>query len=320
MALVMAGGQGTRMRASGADLPKPLVPVAGAPLLERALFPVLRSGVTEIVVSVPGTIPAIGAFAAGRLTELAEAAGGTVEVYEEQRALGNIGCAAALAGRAERVLVVYADNVTSLDLTALLEEHTRRDAPVTVAVHEHRHRLPYGRLTLDGSGDVTAYEEKPELRSLVCSAVTVLDAAALAVLAAHVGDPPGRAAGLVDLFGLVRDSGFRVAAQVHDAPWADVNDAGSIDAAEAVLRGDPTAAETWWSEPIEPEVRSLPAPTSGAVAVDPPGTLPGGVLVDDVRDGRPVRYRVLGSGAAPVAPPNVAARAAAHLFPDRGPG
>ena len=242
IALVMAGGRGQRMRSSGHPVPKPLVRVAGVPLLERNLYPILRAGLTEIVVSVPTDLPAIGAFVRGRVSALAVAAGARVEVLEEGRPLGNIGCAGLLRDRAPTALVVYADNLTSLDLRAVLDHHLTSDASLTLATHLEPFRLPYGELTSE-DGRVVDYREKPEHRMLVCSAVSVLGRAAL--------DAAAREAplGLVDLFHVLRRSGEEVAEFRHDAPWVDVNDASALPRADALVAGHRSGFELWWDPP-----------------------------------------------------------------------
>ena len=65
-AMVMAGGEGERMRLSLGPVPKPLVPIRGVPLLERNLIALLSKGWRHIVVSAPSAIPAIGGFVRSR--------------------------------------------------------------------------------------------------------------------------------------------------------------------------------------------------------------------------------------------------------------
>jgi len=214
VALIMAGGSGERMRRSGVRLPKPLVPVLGTPLLQRNVDYARRYGLNDIVVSVSERDPAVQA--------LCEQLG--VRTLLEDRPLGNIGCAGELSGT---VLVLYCDNLTSLDLGAVLTHHEQTGAALTLAAHEEQFRLPYGQLTLDGT-DVLSYVEKPTIPVTVCSAVVVLAPAALAVI-----EPP---MGLVDLTNALLSAGAPVSAYVHQSPWVDVNDAASLARAEDLLR------------------------------------------------------------------------------------
>jgi mannose-1-phosphate guanylyltransferase/phosphomannomutase len=305
IALLMAGGGGTRMRASGREEPKPLVTAGGATLLERNVFLLLHHGFTDVVVSVPSAPPAIQNFVGEHITPLVVAAGGHVDVLEEARPLGNIGCAAAFAGQDVRLVVVYADNVTTLDLREVVASHARASSAMTLAVHHQPFRLPYGELIVDG-GVVTAYVEKPTSTPLICSAVTVIDPPALAALATVTGSPPDAPAGLVDLFRAASGAGLRVGAHQHEAPWADVNDAGEIANAETVLAGDPTTTETWWSEPVQQVACRLDVKEELSDDV---------VAVDGLTDGCPCRYLVHGRPASPLpaAPGGVAERAVFHL-------
>jgi NDP-sugar pyrophosphorylase family protein len=219
VALIMAGGRGERMRLSGIDVPKPLVPVAGTSLLERNVRYLRRHGIDDIVVSVSESSAEVRAF----VDTL------PVRPLVETTPLGNIGCAVELRGSAP-VLVLYADNLTDLDLHDILERHERTDAALTLAAHDEPFRLPYGRLTLDGDR-VTAYDEKPDVAVTVSSAVVVLGAAALAAL-----DGP---MGLVDLTNALLRNGSRVTAYRHEALWVDVNDVAGVARAESLVRANP---------------------------------------------------------------------------------
>jgi NDP-sugar pyrophosphorylase family protein len=276
VALLMAGGRGERMRASGVLVPKPLVEVAGATVLERNLVALLRAGLREIVVSAPAAEPEIGAVTLERGRALCEAAGVGLSLLVEDEPLGNIGCARQLAGRTDEVLVTYADNLTTLDLRLVLAHHRTSGAALTLAAHEEPLRLPYGELEVV-RGEVVAYREKPEWRPLVCSAVSVLGPAALEVPRA---DAP---TGLVDLFRGVRRNGGLVVAFSHTAPWVDVNDAAAIRRADELVAIHRAGFEQWWDEGVRVAPRRL-GPSSGS-----DGEM-GDLLLDDVDDQGPVRW------------------------------
>ena len=224
------------MRASGVAVPKPLVLVRGTPLVEHNLRQLLRHGFDDVVVSVPGDGGPIGEYAEGRLSQLASEAGARLRVLAETTPLGNIGCAGLLHGEGD-VLTVYADNLTALDLRDVLRHHAESGAALTLAAHDERFRLPYGRLEIE-DGRVLGYAEKPTIAVTVCSAVAVLGPDATAAL------PAGRPAGLVDLTVELLRRGLPVAAYRHDAPWIDVNDGDAVRRAEALLE-EHAAAFAW---------------------------------------------------------------------------
>ena len=216
------------MRASGVDLPKPLVPVAGVPLIEWNLRALLLHGLDQVVVAVPGGDSEIAGYAQERLAPAAAAAGASLRVLTEATPLGNIGCAGLLRDEGD-VLVVFADNITSLDLRALLDHHLASGAAMTLASHDEPFQLPYGRIELAGGDQVVAYSEKPELAVTVCSGTAVLSRAATALL------PPDTPTGMADLTRDLLRAGLPVRAFRHQAPWVDVNDAAAIPRAERLL-------------------------------------------------------------------------------------
>lgn len=246
-ALVMAGGTGSRMRDSGVDVPKPLVQIRGATLLERNLFSLLRSGCKDITVSVPSAAPAIAAYVRARGAELAASRGATVSVHTETEPLGNAGAAGTLADRAEQVLLAFADNLTTLDLSAFAERHADSGVALSLAAHYSTSRLPYGELEVRDAL-VVGFNEKPERCTLICSGLAVLGPTALAALR------PARFTRLVDLFTELQRRALPVGAFLHSAPWIDVNDRSAIETASAMVEARHSEFECWLptSAPIAP--------------------------------------------------------------------
>jgi dTDP-glucose pyrophosphorylase len=242
IAVVMAGGRGERMRSSGRSLPKPLVRIRGVPLLERSLYPLLRAGFSDIVIAAPATMPEVSSFARTRCDALARSRGARLSVFEETTPLGNTGCAALAAPGATTVLVVYADNLTSLNIAAILAHHRETEASLTLATHVEAFPSPYGELTVV-DGRVTAYREKPVRHALVCSAVSVLGPDALAEL------KEARPVGLSDLCNALIHRGALVSEFRHEALWIDVNDVGKVADAERLLADNPAAFECWADPP-----------------------------------------------------------------------
>jgi NDP-sugar pyrophosphorylase family protein len=228
-ALIMAGGRGERLRASGNSLPKPLVPIAGVALLERNLLTLLSAGFRDIVVAVPSHTPEISEFVRTRCRMLADARESRLRLLEESSPLGNIGAAAEIAPSDADRLVVYADNLTLLDLNALVDHHTSRGAALTSAVHWEPFRLPYGEVVVE-DGCIVAYREKPEQRRLISSGVFVLNATATSLL------PRGRHSDVAWLVNRLLEEQHTVAAFLHDAPWIDINDAAAVARAEQLVK------------------------------------------------------------------------------------
>ena len=229
--LVMAGGAGERMRRSGATVPKPLVRVAGASLLQHNVVALLHAGFDDLHIAVGAGAQDVIEHAGGTCRELAQRSGASLEVIVEERPLGSMGALHRITAR-DDVLVVNADNLTALDLRVLLDDHRRSGAAMTIAVHDEPFQMPYGETVLEGDR-VVEYREKPTYRITVSSAVSVVGRPA----ADLVG--PDEFLNLPDLCNRVLDEGLLLHAHRHEAPWADVNDLGVVERAEQLVAAHP---------------------------------------------------------------------------------
>lgn len=273
--VLMAGGEGRRMRAGGQAIPKPLVPVLGAPLVERNLWALLRAGLTDVrvVVGAGEAGSRVHRWASTRGARLATAVGARVEVVVEPVPLGNCGgLAVALETDDPRPAVLtFADNLTDLDLTALLLTMEATSASMVLAVHDELFRLPYGVVEVSG-GTVSAYREKPDIPIRVGSGVAVVGAECRRLAVGPTG--------VVDLVNHAVAAHQIVVTHEHSARWVDVNDPSKVLAAEAMVRLRPDHFERW-----------LPgASTAGSAAEQARGPDRPTVLLDDLdRCGWPVQ-------------------------------
>lgn len=227
-ALVVAGGAGERMRRSGSETAKPLVVVGGRPLLQHNVETLLDHGFTDIAIAVSAEQPAVRSFAQETCAELIARARGAFRLIAEESPLGSIGSAAFVDADADDILVVNADNLTTLDLAALVRDHRGSGADATLAVHEEPFAMPFGEVTLDGDR-VVAYTEKPTYRITIATAVTVLGRGAIDLIT------PGEFINLPHLAQRMLDGGRTIHAYAHDAPWIDVNDLTAARRAASML-------------------------------------------------------------------------------------
>lgn len=274
--LIMAGGLGERMRRSGQKVPKPMVPVLGAPLIERNLLALLRAGIREtaVVVAADGPVAAgVTAWARRRGSVLAEAGGGRLRLIVEPQPMGNAGAMTLLRPGGAHVLLVFADNLTALDLRSLADEHLAGQADLTLAVHEETFRIPYGVAEVAG-GRIKNYHEKPDLTFLIGSGVAIAGPGAVAAFESR--RPP---AGVTDLVRVAVDAHLVVLPKPHRAAWIDVNDVEAQARATEMVLADPEAFERCWPTATPETV----VPGSGLVLV----------RIDDIdAAGRPCRLLV----------------------------
>ena len=219
-AVVMAGGQGVRLRPLTDNLPKPMLPVAGRPILERIVLHLVGHGIRHLFVSVNYLGHVIeDHFGDGT------AFGARIEYLRETEPLGTAGSLALLPpGPDLPILVMNGDLVTSADLGGLLDAHAASGAVATIGVRRYFHTVPFG--CVERAGDrVVRLEEKPTLAREVNTGIYVLDPSLLARV------PAGRASSMPDLLADALEHGGHVAAFEVEGDWIDVGVRDQLDRA-----------------------------------------------------------------------------------------
>ncbi|MFE1358887.1 sugar phosphate nucleotidyltransferase [Streptomyces harbinensis] len=157
-AVVMAGGEGTRLRPMTASMPKPLLPVANRPIMEHVLRLLKRHGLNETVVTVQFLASLVkNYFGDG------EELGMDLTYANEEKPLGTAGSVknAEEALKDDSFLVISGDALTDFDLTDLIAYHRERGALVTVCLTRVPNPLEFGITILKEDGRVERFLEKP---------------------------------------------------------------------------------------------------------------------------------------------------------------
>jgi mannose-1-phosphate guanylyltransferase len=178
-ALLLAGGLGTRLRPLTDTVPKCLVPVGGQPILTWWLDALEAAGITEALINTHHLPDPVRAY---MVQQNAQRALQLSEAYEPAL-LGSAGTVHANRGwadGADRIVVIYADNLSDIDLGALVAFHDSHDDPMTMALFRAEHPEKCGIATLDAQGVITEFIEKPEhpASDLANAGIYVLDAEA----------------------------------------------------------------------------------------------------------------------------------------------
>ena len=253
-AVIMAGGEGTRLRAVTGSLPKPLVPLLGKPLMEHILHLLGRHGFTEVCAALRYRSDEIrNRFGDGRRLGL------SIQYRVEDRPLGTAGgvknCADFYGD--EDFLVISGDAACDFDLSALMARHRESGAAATIALSRRAVPLRYGLAVTDGEGRVRSFVEKPRwqqvVTDLVNTGIYVLSPRAMALVPEGKAFDFGR-----DLFPLLLERGETVLGLPMEGYWTDVGTPLSyyqccVDALEGRLA-------------LEVPEAFLPAPTEEAAA------------------------------------------------------
>ena len=191
-AMILAAGEGTRLRPLTLTLPKPMIPIVGTPLLERTLLWLAGQGVTEAAINLfhrPQAIPDHfgGGFAGIRLHYF----------FEEtlRGTAGGVKAAEAVFPDAP-FFVIYGDNLIQADLRRLWDFHAAHGGAGTVGLFHHPNPSAAGIVAVEADGRITRFVEKPPaaevFSDLANAGVYVLDPAVLGVIPPGVASDFGR--------------------------------------------------------------------------------------------------------------------------------
>lgn len=211
---IMAGGQGTRLRAvTGDAIPKALVPIGPRPLVEMMVEHLRGQGFRRFAICARH----LARNLVDRLGDGARLGVSIRYVVEEKEALGTAGGLSLLAPAPSRPIVVLnGDVLTRHDFAAMLREHQASGAAATVGLRAHAYQIPFGVAELDPSGAILAMREKPVETRLVNAGVYVLSPRALAMLR------PGEHRDMTELIEELIARGESVRAHMVREEWLDV--------------------------------------------------------------------------------------------------
>jgi dTDP-glucose pyrophosphorylase len=221
-AVIMAGGEGMRLRPMTQTVPKSMVDIGGVPLLERQIERLTRAGLGRVYISVNYLSHVIeDHFGDGR--------GFGIEILylREREKLGTAGALTLLPEQPTAAIVVMnGDILTTFDLGNLHRYHEQHGAYVTVAAVDYRINVPYGVICTDGAY-VTELQEKPSQRFLCNAGVYAVSPETLRLLARS------RHCDMTELITACIDNHHRVAVfPVHEY-WSDIGTIDDLEKARA---------------------------------------------------------------------------------------
>ena len=168
-AVVMAGGQGSRLRPLTEELPKPMLPVGNKPLLQLIVEQLKQAGIRQVNVATHYKGDVIAEhFKNG------EAFGVDIRYVKEDQPLGTAGALSLLEEVDEPLLVMNGDILTRVDFRALLHFHREHKADLTVCVRQYEFNVPYGVIEADGV-NVKGISEKPIVRNFINAGIYLLN-------------------------------------------------------------------------------------------------------------------------------------------------
>lgn len=163
MAVVLAGGKGTRLIPYTAVFPKPLMPLGDMPVIEILLRQLARAGVTKVILAVNHLHHLIRAFCGN-----GSSFGLDIEYCLEDQPMGTAGPLTLMRDRLEdEFIVTNGDLLTDFDMAAMISRHRERNSDASMAVFERQISIEFGLIETDDDMRLTGYSEKPVWPHLV---------------------------------------------------------------------------------------------------------------------------------------------------------
>ncbi len=211
-AFLLGAGLGTRLRPLTDHSPKCLLPIAGKPLLAYWIALLEHHGFTDVLINLHHLPEQVIDYLSSTRTAL------RFETFHEPELLGSAGTVRAnraFVADGQPFLIAYADNLTNVNLTALMDFHLQHRPVLTVGLFESDEPHRCGIVELDADGRVVGFEEKPERprSNLANAGLYVAEPGLLDCLPADIPSDFGRHV-LPKLVGAMR--GFRLSEPLID--------------------------------------------------------------------------------------------------------
>ena len=161
--IIMAGGRGTRIQSVASDIPKPMIPIDGVPVLEREIYSLKSQGFQDIII----TVSHLGNHIMEHFKDGSNY-GVNIEYYDEKTPLGNAGALFFLREKlgTEPFLLLNADAVFDVDFNRMLDFHKSHGGLVTLFTHPNSHPYDSGLIIADQEGSVQKWLAKEDERPI----------------------------------------------------------------------------------------------------------------------------------------------------------
>ncbi len=272
-AIVLVGGEGTRLRPLTWRTPKALVPVLNRPLLDRLLLHLRQHGVTSVTLAMTQRSHVIEhTYGDGSQLNL------EVSYAYEETPLGSGGAIASIAtGWSDTFVVCNGDIITDLDLTAMIAAHRQHEAELSISLHEVEEPSPFGVVDLEQTGRIRRFVEKPSREEapsqLINAGTWIFEPSLLREMDATQFNRVEET-----LFANLAEAGRGIFGFHRPARWEDIGNAAALlrvnlELAEAAA--DTSNDSPLWGEPVASD-----ATVSPRAVVDRPCVIGSGCAIE----------------------------------------
>lgn len=225
--VILAGGQGSRLRPYTTILPKPLLPVGEIPILEILVRQLKYYGFKNILIST------------GYLAELIEAYFGDgrrwgvfIRYVRESKPLGTAGALKLAKHTEDDFLVLNGDILTDMNFALFLKWHKKQKAAASISIKERKIKNDFGVIEVGPDHELKAYHEKPEHVSFVSMGINVLNAKVKDFI------KKDECIGIPDLMLRLKSSSRKVCCYQVKDQWLDLGRSEDLERAQEIFEGN----------------------------------------------------------------------------------
>lgn len=180
--VIMAGGEGRRLRPLTNGIPKPMLPIGRKPILEIIIEQLKKIDLKDIIVATGYKGDVIKSYFRDGLHF-----GVNISYTSEKSKLGTAGPLKLLEDKDDKpFLVINGDVLTRFNFGKIIEQHIEEKNDMTVGVAKHRVQVPFGIIECsNGDGIITSIKEKPDLEFLILAGIYVINSSVLNYIPSH---------------------------------------------------------------------------------------------------------------------------------------
>lgn len=229
-AVVLAGGQGQRMRPFTSVLPKPLMPIGDRPILDIILRQLHHHGATDVTIA----LNYLGSLIQAYVDQSEVGQMMNIHYHWEDKPLGTAGAIGTIANLDEPFIVTNGDILTSLNFGEMYACHKAKGAELTVGTVTTDVQIELGVLSIDDEDRIYGYDEKPKKSYAASMGLYVYSPSVLADI------KPGEYLDAPTLVQQLMDAKRSVIAYRPECVWIDIGNQGEHERASGVFMDDPS--------------------------------------------------------------------------------
>jgi len=226
-AVIMAGGEGNRLRPYTYVIPKPLLPLKDKPILEIIINKLRDQGVEEIILSTNYK---------SELFEIlfgkGENHGVSITYSKEKTPLGTVGPLRLIKEMVdEDFILMNGDILTDLDVGKVMDFHKKNNADITVVTKKHLIPLDFGIVKVE-NGEIKCWKEKPKIKSEISTGIYIINPSVIR----HI--PENEKYDMPQLIGKIIEEGGKVSRYLYEGRWIDIGKIEDFEKAQSEILGE----------------------------------------------------------------------------------